>query len=184
MNYMYYAYNDINYESKDKIVKNAIAEAKDCIKVNKVKISSEFKKIGNCLYYHNCLPYVDISRDVLTKAYTVCTTKINWKNIKLQDLSQLDSLKTQYGWNISIVDKDHTRNNYRNKETCWCIFDTESKAKKYLEYFNSMFRTALEQDCIDEYKKFKQNPAKRVLTFNAVLFNAYDLYDLVDKKLA
>ena len=89
----------------------------------------------------------------------------------------------QYGWNVITVDKEHTRNNYQNKETCWCVFNKKEKALVALKIFNSMFRTAIEQDCIDEYKKFKQNPAKRVLTFNALIPNAYDLYDLVDQDL-
>lgn len=44
-----------------------------------------------------------------------------------------------------------------------------------------MFRTAIEQDAIDEYKHFKQNPMKRPLTYDKLIDNAYDLYDLVDR---
>ena len=32
-----------------------------------------------------------------------------------------------------------------------------------------------------EYKKFKQNPDKRILSFDKLVDNAYDLYEQVDK---
>ena len=50
-----------------------------------------------------------------------------------------------------------------------------------MELFNKLFMTAIEQDCVDEYKKFKLNPDKRVLSFDKQIDNAYELYELVDK---
>ena len=41
--------------------------------------------------------------------------------------------------------------------------------------------TAIEQDCVEEYRKFKQNPDKRILSFDKLVDNAYDLYEQVDK---
>ena len=50
-----------------------------------------------------------------------------------------------------------------------------------MKVFKSMFMTAIEQDCVEEYKKFKQNPDKRILSFDKLVDNAYDLYEQVDK---
>jgi len=40
--------------------------------------------------------------------------------------------------------------------------------------------TAMELDCIEEYKRFKENPEKRPLTFDMLCSNAYELYEQVD----
>ena len=58
---------------------------------------------------------------------------------------------------------------------------TKEAAEKNTEVFKSMFMTAIEQDCVEEYKKFKQNPDKRILSFDKLVDNAYDLYEQVDK---
>ena len=92
-----------------------------------------------------------------------------------------DQLKPQYGFCISIVDKDYTRNNFKNREFVWVVFDSEKTALKNMRLFNKMFRTAIEQNAIDEYKRFKQNPMKRPLTYDKLVDNAYDLYDMVDR---
>ena len=73
------------------------------------------------------------------------------------------------------------RNKYKNKSTVWVVFDTEKKAKQAMEVFNSMFITAMEQDTVDEYKRFKESPEKRILSFDKILPTAYDLYEAVDK---
>ncbi len=184
MNLMYYLVNDKPLKTTDKNLKIQFKELKEKFSKEKLKISTKSKRIKNCLYFLNCLPYIDENRDVLTKSFTICRTRINWKDIAITDTKDIDKLlPEQYGWNISVVDKEHTRNNYKNKEVYWIVFDKKEKAEKALSNFNLMFRTAIEQDCIDEYKHFKQNPAKRPLTFNAIIPNAYDLYDLVDQGL-
>ena len=47
--------------------------------------------------------------------------------------------------------------------------------------FNKMFYTEIELDTIDEYKKFVKSPDKRVLSFDQIVPNAYELYDEIDK---
>lgn len=184
MNLMYYLMNNKDIKTNDKNVKRHFAELKEKFTTSKIKIATKSKHIGNCTYFLNCLPFVDKNRDVLNKSFNVCKVRVNWKNINITDPSMIDSLlPEQYGFNIHIVDAGYARNNYQNKETYWVVFDKKEKAEKALLYFNEMFFTAIEQDCVEEYKRFKQNPAKRPLTFNALLANAYDLYDLVDKGL-
>jgi hypothetical protein len=184
MNLMYYVFNDETLETDDKYFINQLNILKEKASKGKIKVAKKYKKIRNSLYFLNGLPLIDKTRDVLSKSFKVCKMRINWKDIAIDDPAKINELlPEQYGWNISVVDKEHTRNNYQNKETYWIVFDKKEKAEQALEDFNMMFRTAIEQDCIDEYKHYKQNPAKRILTFNNIIHNAYDLYDLVDKGL-
>lgn len=182
MNLMYYVFNEERLETDDKYYQNKLQSLKEKVSKEKIKLAKKHKKICNSLYFLNGLPLIDKTRDVLSKSFSVCKIRVNWKDLPIDDPSKINELlPEQYGWNISVVDKDHTRNNYQNKETYWIVFDKKEKAEKALKDFNEMFRTAIEQDCIDEYKRFKQNPAKRILTFNNIISNAYDLYDMVDQ---
>ena len=156
------------------------------IKTTKIKLSDKKVILGDMGYYQNCLPIIPESRDLLKKAANVCKIYVNWKK---EDLSEYDfskitypfPLKEQYGFCISIVDKDYTRNNYKNREFAWVVFNSEATATKAMKLFNKMFRTAIEQNAIDEYKRFKQNPMKRPLTYDKLVDNAYELYDMVDR---
>ena len=155
------------------------------IKTDKIKITNNFTKIGNSIYYLNCLPVISDKRDVLKKPNGIINIRINWKNKDFGDISTneiCNQLKLQYGWCVSTVDVEHTRNNFKNKEVVWVIFDNKDTAEKYMRVFNLMFRTAIEQDAIDEYRRFKQNPTKRVLTFDKLIENAHELYEEVDKE--
>lgn len=154
------------------------------IKTTKIKLSDKKVILGDTGYYHNCLPIIPESRDLLKKASTVCPIRVNWKKEDYDNLTPSEiynSLKPQYGFCISIVDKDYTRNNYKNKEFVWVVFDSLKVAEKNMKLFNKMFRTSIEQNAIDEYKRFKQNPMKRPLTYDKLVDNAYDLYDMVDR---
>lgn len=184
MNFMYYVFDENELKKANSNIKEKVNNIVTEVNKEKIKLAKKSKRIKNCLYYLNGLPLINKNRDVLTKAFNVCKVRVNWKDVEITDLSKIDEiLPEQYGWNISTVDKEHTRNNYQNKETSWVVFDKKEKAEKALKIFNSMFMTAIEQDCIDEYKHYKQNPAKRILTFNNIIPNAYELYDLVDKNL-
>lgn len=173
---------------KNDCLNKKIENIRLALKKNKIKITEKYKKVGDQVYYKNAIPYVSNMRDVLTKPKAICKIRVNWgkktfKGMTVKDILENEAIKPQYGWIIDIVDSDHSRNNYKNKETVWVVFDTEEKAKKAMEVFNEMFLTAIEQDCIEEYKNFKKNPMKRPLTFDKVLGKeqAYPLYELVDK---
>ena len=157
------------------------------IKSTKFKLSDKKVMLGDIGYYNNCLPIIPESRDLLKKASNICKMYVNWKR---KDFSEYNNdidyicqyeLVPQYGFCISIVDKDYTRNNYKNKEFAWVVFNSQSTAEKNMRLFNKMFRTAIEQNAIDEYKRFKQNPMKRPLTYDKLVDNAYELYDMVDR---
>ena len=90
-------------------------------------------------------------------------------------------LPEHWGWSISVVDGNYKRNKYKNKTDMWVVFDTEEKAEEAIKLFNKMFYTEIELDTIDEYKKFIKSPEKRVLSFDQIVPNAYELYDEVDK---
>lgn len=186
MNYMSVVMSDVKV--KNDILNKKIEGIRVSLKKNKIKITEKYKKVGNQVYYRNAIPYISNMRDVLTKPQVICKIRVNWtkksfKGLTSKEILGNDMMKAQYGWIIDIVDSDHSRNNYKNKETVWVVFDTEEKAKKAMEVFNEMFLTAIEQDCIEEYKNFKKNPMKRPLTFDKVLGKeqAYPLYELVDK---
>lgn len=185
MNYMSVVMSDVKVKGDG--LNRKIENIRLNLKKQKIKITEKYRKIGDQVYYKNALPYISNMRDVLNKPTMICKIRVNWckKNFKGMSVSDIlkNELKEQYGWIIDIVDADHSRNNYKNKETVWVIFDTEEKAKKAMELFNEMFLTAIEQDCIEEYKNFRKNPVKRPLTFDKVLGKeqAYPLYELVDK---
>ena len=162
------------YGARDKIEKS-----RELLEKYKLKISDEYVKLGETPYFHNCLPKIVKTRDVLTKPLQVCKIRVNWKR-KVCTPEDYLQLKEQYGWTAVIVDSEHTRNKYKNKLTVWVIFDSEKKAKQAMEAFNMMFITAMEQDAIDEYKRFRENPDKRVLSFDKILPTAYELYEAVD----
>jgi len=185
MNLMHIAVSSNMISNDDKINKKLLG-IREQIKKDKIKISEKYIKMGTCFYYQNVLPFVPEMRDVLKKPTTICLMRVNWKKQPFEGLTAIqicdqNLLKEQYGWCVQTVDAEHTRNNYKNREIFWVIFDTEEAAIKNRYVFNMMFRTAIEQDAIDEYKKFKQNPLKRPLTFDKLVENAYELYDLVDK---
>lgn len=165
---------------------NTLQELADEIKANKIKLSEKKTILGDMSYYRNCLPIIPETRDLLKKPTNICKMYVNWKKEDLSgyDLSRIVypfPLKEQFGFCIDIVDTGYTRNNFKNKESAWIVFDSENSAIKNLRIFNKMFRTAIEQNAIDEYKKFKQNPMKRPLTYDKLVDNAYELYDLVDR---
>lgn len=184
MNLQFMLLNNKKTEDDEKL--NAFLEilAED-IKKNKIRFSEKKVMLGDMGYYQNALPIIPESRDVLKKASDICNIQVNWKKKDFGDMTiaeiSKNELKQQYGFCISVVDKDYTRNNYKNKEFLWIVFDTENSARKYLAIFNRMFRTAIEQNAIDEYKRFKQNPMKRPLTYDRLVDNAYDLYDMIDR---
>lgn len=154
------------------------------IKTTRIKLSDKKIMLGDVGYYHNCLPIIPEARDLLKKPTNVCHMRINWKKEPFEGMTSAeiyDQLKPQYGFCISIVDKDYTRNNFKNREFAWVIFDTEKAAEKNMKLFNKMFRTSIEQNAIDEYKRFKQNPMKRPLTYDKLVDNAYELYDMIDR---
>lgn len=183
MNLQYLLLND-KKTIDDVFLNKALDRAADFIKNNKVKFTDKKTMLGEMGYYHNALPIIPDSRDLLVKPNGIVNMRVNWKKEDFGDKTTdeiCQELKLQYGFNVSIVDKGYTRNNFKNKETVWVVFDTLASAEKNLAAFNKMFRTAIEQDAIDEYKRFKQNPKKRPLTYDKLVANAYDLYDLVDQ---
>lgn len=183
MNLQYLLLND--KKTTDNIYLNkALDSAAEFVKNNKIKFTDKKIMLGEMGYYHNALPVLPEARDLLLKPTCIVNMRVNWKKESFDGMSVdeiSNALKLQYGFNVSIVDKGYTRNNYKNKETVWVVFDTLKAAEKNLTAFNKMFRTAIEQDAIDEYKRFKQNPKKRPLTYHKLVPNAYDLYDLVDQ---
>lgn len=182
MNFQFLLLNDKKTDNpKVNIFLDKVAEE---IKTTRIKLSDKKVILGDIGYYHNCLPIIPEERDLLKKANNVCKMYVNWKKQDFEGMSSneiCDILKPQYGFCISIVDKDYTRNNFKNREFAWIIFDTEKSAEKNMKLFNKMFRTAIEQNAIDEYKRFKQNPMKRPLTYDKLVDNAYELYDMVDR---
>lgn len=157
-----------------------IEKGRELLSKYRIKISDEYIKLGETPYFYNCLPKIIKTRDVLKKPLQVCKMRVNWKR-KICTPEDFMQLKEQYGWTAVIVDSEHTRNKFKNKSIVWAIFDTEKRAQQAMELFNTMFITAMEQDAIDEYKRFKENPDKRVLSFDKILPGAYDLYEEVDK---
>lgn len=183
MNLMYAIMSADESKIKNKKISSKLKKLKDTLKESKLKVNDKCIKRGDTFYYENCLPLINKDRDVLTKPSDICKIMVNWKNKKFAGLTTdeiVKELKTQYAWSTTIVDSDHTRNKFKNKEIYWVVFDTEELAKKAMRIFNSLFMTAIEIDCIEEYKKFKENPEKRPLTFDKLVSNAYDLYEMVD----
>lgn len=183
MNLQYIILN--NKKSDNNIRLNSILEnAADFIKENKIKFTEKKIMLGEMGYYHNALPIIPESRDLLNKTQDIVKIRVNWKKKDFDGMTikQIcdNELKLQYGFSISIVDKGYSRNNFKNKETVWVVFDSLNSASKHLTAFNKMFRTAIEQNAIDEYKHFKQNPMKRPLTYDKLIDNAYELYDAID----
>ena len=183
MNLMYFVMSDEKFNCKNKKIIEKITGLKDKLKKSKLKISDKFIKLHNTFYYNNCLPYLSKDRDVLKKPSELCKIYVNWKKKPLGDMSvneMIATMKPQWGWTISTVDAEHTRNKFKNKSDLWVVFDTEEKAKKAMDVFNSLFITAIELDAIEEYKRFKENPEKRPLTFDKLVPNYAELYDAVD----
>lgn len=183
MNLQYLVLANKKTENNTKLNESLQDLAND-IKENKIKISDKKVVLGDMSYYRNCLPIVPETRDLLKKPVNICDIRINWKKEDFKDLDTktiFEQLKPQYGFCIDMVDVGYTRNNFKNKESAWVVFDSKNSAEKNLRVFNKMFRTAIEQNAIDEYKKFKQNPMKRPLTYDKLVDNAYELYDLVDR---
>lgn len=186
MNLMYSYLNNLNFKCKNEKIVNKYNNLVNSWKNQNIIISNKYTKIGNTHYYYNCLPLIAKNRDVLKKPVDCCEIYLNWKNQSFDNMSTDDilrNLKKQYGWVTTIVDAEHKRNKFKNKNVIWAIFDTEEDAKYKMDLFNSMFITEIEIDCIEEYKKFKQNPDKKPLTFDKLCKNAYELYDQVDKGL-
>lgn len=184
MNFMSFVLDEKEVSKRDKKLQKKIEELKELLKKEKIKISKSLKRIGNSTYCANAIPYIPRTRDVLTKPNGICSIRVNWKKQSFEGMTTdeiVKVLKTQWCWYISVVDEEHSRNKYKNKDTICVVFDSESKAKRSMELFNKLFMTAIEQDCVDEYKKFKLNPDKRVLSFDKQIDNAYELYELVDK---
>ena len=130
-----------------------------------------------------CINYF---QECVNKYFKYNDQLINWNKESFTGLSTdeiLKKLKKQYGWTVTVVDADHKRNKFKNKNIIWVIFDSSEEASRNMNLFNSMFITAMELDCINEYKKFKQSPDKRPLTFDKLCNTAYDLYDQIDKGL-
>lgn len=182
MNFQFLLLNDKKTDNTK--LNNYLDKVAEEIKSTKIKLSDKKVMLGDMGYYHNCLPIIPESRDLLKKASNICPMRVNWKKEAFEGLTSneiYDLLKPQYGFCISIVDKDYTRNNFKNREFAWIVFDSEKAAEKNMKLFNKMFRTAIEQNAIDEYKRFKQNPMKRPLTYDKLVDNAYELYDMVDR---
>jgi len=183
MNFMYAISSNSEFLSKDKKILARVEKAREKFLKSKIKIESNFIKLGETNYYYNGLPNVPKERDVLKKPDGVCCIRVNWKKKSFEGKSTDEiykELKPQYGWNIVTVDAEHSRNKFKNKSVSWAVFDTEEKAQQALTLFNSLFMTAMELDCIEEYKRFKENPEKRPLTFDMLCSNAYELYEQVD----
>ena len=185
MNFMSVILEEKKLTAKDsKKFGSKIENLKATIKKEKIKISKTIKKIGNSMYCVNALPYIASTRDVLKKPDIICSIRVNWKKKSYAEMTMdqiVEDMKEQWCWYTSIVDEEHSRNKFKNKETICVVFDTKEAAEKNMKVFKSMFMTAIEQDCVEEYKKFKQNPDKRILSFDKLIDNAYDLYEQVDK---
>lgn len=184
MNLMYSYITNSKLKTKDSKILNKFDNL--CKKWNEEKITilENFKKVGNTQYYLNGLPLIRKNRDVLQKPTEICEIRINWDKDSFTGLSTeevIKRLKKQWGWVTVIVDADHKRNKFKNKNIIWVVFDSENEAIRNMNLFNSMFITAMELDCIEEYKKFKQSPDKRPLTFDKLCNTAYELYDQIDK---
>lgn len=183
MNLMYLAL-DPNSKLKDEKYDVKLQSIKDLLKKTKIKISEKYQKVGNSIYYKNCLPFIESARDLLNKPTGICSIRINWKQESFAGLSTEEIIKRLpefWGWCCSTVDANYKRNKYKNKSDMWIVFDSEEKAKEAMNLFNKMFYTEIELDTIDEYKKFIKSPEKRVLSFDQIVPNAYELYDEVDK---
>lgn len=183
MNLMYLALNP-DSKVKDEKYNIKLQSLKDLIKKTKIKISENYQKVGSTIYYKNCLPLIEGARDLLTKPTSICSIRVNWKGEKFPGLSTqeiIEKLPEFWGWCCSTVDANYKRNKYKNKSDMWIVFDSEEKAKEAMNLFNKMFYTEIELDTIDEYKKFIKSPEKRVLSFDQIVPNAYELYDEVDK---
>lgn len=184
MNFMHIVLSSLPFTDKNKKLVARVDKLRETIKKTKFKVDTKSTLLGDTHYYNNVLPLINKDRDVLRKPNGICKIRVNWKKKNFAGMSVDEvtkELKTQYGWNIATVDAEHTRNKFKNKTEMWVVFDTEKEALRNMELFNSMFMTAIELDCIEEYRRFKENPAKRPLTFDKLVDNAYDLYDLVDK---
>lgn len=184
MNLMYPVLLKEEFNCKNKKLNERVRQLKEKLAKNKFKFEEKGVKIGNTEYFHNVLPYIPSARDVLKKPDGVCKIRVNWKKKNFEGMTPseiFDQLKPQYGWSIEIVDAEHSRNKFKNRSIAWVVFDKEEDAKKYMSCFNSLFITAIEQDAINEYKKFRENPEKRPLTFDKIIDNAYELYEQVDK---
>lgn len=183
MNLMYLALNP-DSKLKDEKYNAKLQAVKDLLKKSKIKISDKYTKVGNTLYYKNCLPMIEETRDLLTKPTAPCKIRVNWKGEKFTGMSTSEIVKKlpeYWGWVISVVDADYKRNKYKNKSDMWVVFKTEQECREAQSLFNKMFYTEIELDTIDEYKKFIKNPEKRILSFDQIVPNAYELYDEVDK---
>lgn len=183
MNFMSIALSE-EKDIKDPILSKRIALIRDKISKCNIKIDNKFSRISEMHYYNNIIPLVSPSRDVLKKPTAICHIKVNWKRkpfvkYSLEEINE--TLQPQWGWSAQVVDVEHSRNKFKNKTVLWAVFDTEEDAKKSMELFNLMFMTAMEYDCVEEYKKFKECPDKRPLTFDQICPTAYELYELVDK---
>lgn len=184
MNLMYFVTSNEKFNCKNKKIIEKIDILKEKFKKAKIKISDKFVRLKDTFYYDNCLPYISKDRDVLKKPTELCKIYVNWKKRPLNGMTaeeMINTLKPQWGWTISTVDAEHTRNKFKNKSEVWVVFDSEEKAKKAMSLFNSLFITAIELDAIEEYKRFKENPEKRPLTFDKLVPNYAELYDAVDK---
>ena len=183
MNLMDAVINNLEYCGKNKTIKEKVTNLQKRIKKEKAKFSDKNVLLGNMHYYNNCLPIVNKDRDVLRKPEDSCKVYVNWKKKPFTGLSTSEvmaNLKEQWGWSVTTVDANHTRNNFKNKEELYVVFDTFEEAEKMRKLFNAMFITAIELDCIEEYKRFKENPEKRILSFDKLVSNAYELYEDVD----
>lgn len=184
MNFMTIILNEKVLTAKNKKIASKLDVVKDIVKKEKLKISKTIKKIGNSMYCLNAMPYISADRDVLKKPDEVCSIRINWKQKTFEGMTTdqiMNELKPQWCWYTTVVDEEHTRNKFKNKDIICAVFDSKEEAEKSLNAFNAMFLTAIEQDCIEEYKRFKQNPDKRPLTFDKIIGQrAYELYEQVD----
>ena len=184
MNFMSMVLDEKEVSKRDKKLIKKVEELKELVKKEHIKINKSLKRLGKSTYCLNSMPYIPKSRDVLIKPSEVCSIRVNWKKKSFEGMSTDDiikELKVQWCWYTAIVDEEHSRNKYKNKDTICVVFDSEEKAKKYMNVFNKLFMTAIEKDCVEEYKKFKLNPDKRILSFDKLVNNAYELYEAVDK---
>ena len=184
MNLMYFVLSSAKFTNKNNKLVTKVELLRENLKKEKFKVTDKFTKLGDTYYYNNAIPNITKERDVLVKPNSICNIRVNWKKKPFTGLSTSEAyeqLKQQYGWCVTTVDAEHTRNKYKNKTIAWVIFDTESEAKRNMSIFNSMFITAIEWDAIEEYRRFKQNPSKRPLTFDQLVENYAELYDMVDK---
>lgn len=184
MNYMKAVLSTDNFEFKDANTLNKIEQLRATVKKSKFKFDSKFTKIAEMHYYNNVLPIIPKDRDVLRKPVGICKMFVNWKRKNTEGMTNdevRESFKEQWGWTTQVVDAEHSRNKYKNKTSLWVLFDSKEQAEEARDLFNSLFMTAIEIDCIEEYKKFKENPEKRILSFDMILGPyAYELYEKVD----